>query len=233
MAWSVDNIYKFAQFLIRKNQAGGISANDLFYAWNSEQKMYQSDLLGRFQARSNGKLGSNTGLIENETILTKLAPFTKPATLTIAAGQATKPTDFVYTLAIRIVNEKVFSMAKDEIWYVKNDVIDPPSTTDGSYFYTEYLNYYSFLPNTVTSADLDYIAAPTDIVWAYTIDGDGRQVYSAAGGGGVTPTTGSVQPQWDDLSIIEITKRSLKVLGVSFKDQDFSQFGNPNIITGD
>lgn len=232
MAWNINQVYEFVKFLTKKNQSGGISASDLFYAWNAEQKAYQSDLLGRWQLRNNGKEGANTGLIENETILSKLAPFTKPTTVTISSGQGNKPSDFAYTLALRINNAKVFHVNHDQIAAMNADVIDPPSATDNCYYFTEYLGYYKFFPSTPTSAELDYIAVPTDVVWAYTFDDNNRQVYSADGGVDVTPTTGSVQPQWNDLDIIEITKRTLKTLGVRFKDGDFAQFGNSVINTG-
>lgn len=229
MSWNVDQIYGFMRFLIRKNQAGGISANDFFYAWNAEQTAYHEDLLGHWQAHSNGKSGMNTGLILNETIMTKLAPFTIPVTIPIVAALVTKPEDLIYTLAVRINNAKVTQVDASQKWSVLDDVIDPASVSTNTYYYTEYEDYYSLLPDTLPSGSatdvvLDYIAAVTDVVWGYTLDGDGRQVYDSAT---------SVQPKWNQNTIIEITKRSLKTLGVSFKDQDFAQFGNSNIITGD
>lgn len=302
MAWGVNDLYEFVKRLIRKNQAGGVSANDIFYFWNSEQTAYISDLLGRFQRINNGKEGNNTGLIENETILTKLTPFTKPATIAISSGKVTKPSDFLYALDLRISGKKVFPINKDQIYFTNEDVIDPPSTTDGTYYRTEYEDYFSILPSTATgNAALDYVAIPKDIRWAFTLDTNGRQVYNvsgitevpviyggvgyttptiafsapAAGGvqatgtltvvggvitavvmtnvgygyAGLTPTftiTGSsttpanlgspivsVQPQWNQIDIVEITKRALKSLGVSFKDSDFTNFGNSVIQSGD
>ena len=118
---------------------------------------------------------------------------------------------FAFILDVRKDGKKVFPINKDEIYFTNDDVIDPPSTTDGTYYRTEYGNNISILPSTTTgNITLDYIASPTDIVWAYTLDGNGRQVYSENGGVGVTPTTGSVQPQWLQADIIEITKRVLK-----------------------
>src|ERR1700761_8704656 len=112
MAWSVDQIYSFTKFLVNKYQSNTISAESLFYAWNSQQRMYISDLIGRFQRNNNGKGAANTGLIENEVILTKLLPFTIPVTLTVTAGQATKPTGFIYNLAARIDGEVVIMVNK-------------------------------------------------------------------------------------------------------------------------
>lgn len=209
-------------FLIRKNQSGGLSATEFGFTWNMEQSAYQTDLLGRFQKQSTSKEGVNTGLIQNEVILTKLAAFTQSTTLTATSGRVIKPLDFLYSLALRINNTKVFQVDHDQIWSVIDDVIDPPSIPDDSYYYTEYQNYYSLLPSTVTSLDLDYIQIAKDVVWAFTLVG-GRQQYDAVN---------SVQPLWDGASIIEITQRCLKTLGVSYSSQDFEQFGESKIISG-
>lgn len=223
MAWNVDQVYGFLRFLIRKNQSGNIGATEFFYTWNAEQYAYHDDLVGKWQNRNNTKEGMNTGLIQNEVIMTKLAPFTIPVTIGVVAGKATKPDDFIYTLALRINDTKVFKINHDQKWAVLDDVIDPPSIVDDSYYYLEYEDYYSFLPTTVTSVDLDYLASCTDVKWGFTIVG-GRQVYD--------PAT-SVQPKWNQNVIVEITKRALKILGVSFKDSDFTQYGESNIRTGD
>lgn len=227
--WSVDNIFKLFKFLTRKNQSGSISATDFFNAWNTEQNAYFSDLLGKWQNRSNGKSGQNTGLIMNETIMTQLAPFTIEGSVTISSGEVTKPDDFIYGLARRLllngVEYLVTKINHGQIWYVNNDVIDPPSITDHSYYIIEYEDRYNVLPSSATGdLLLDYIAQPVDVVWGYTYDANDRQVYNA----GL-----SVQPQWQTNTIIEITKRALTNFGVSYKDKDFSNFGAKNTATGD
>lgn len=229
MAWNVDDLYKFMKFLINKNQAGGINSQQFFYAWNSEQRSYMEDLLGRFQNRGNQKTGSNTGLIDTQTILQKLSPFTQNFPLVISGGDAVKPYDFIYTLAIRAYGTKYaksFPITKDQIWAVEDDVIDPPSVSGDSFFHTEYQDFFRFLPSSTSIAVLDYVGYPQDVVWAYTVNvyAYGRYQYNAAA---------SVQPQWDDNTIIEITKRTLRTLGVHFKDNEFEQFGTSVIATGD
>lgn len=223
MSWSVNDILNFTKWLTKKNQSGGISASDLFYAWNSEQRAYQNDLLGHFNAQSNGKTGANIGLIQDKTILQKLAPFTIPETLTISSGNADKPSNFLYALALRINGFDVIPINHNQKAFVNNSVIDPPSVADNKYYVSEYEDYYSFLPSTVTAASLDYIKEPQDIKWGYDIDDDGRQVYNS----GL-----SKQPQWDTNSIIEITRRTLKSIGIHFKDGDFAQYGQSNIQSG-
>jgi|SRR6185369_16272056 len=223
MAWSVDDIYRFTRFLCNKNQAGGISATDLFYAWNGEQASYHEDLLGRWQARAADKTGPNIGMIQDETVLLKLAPFTILVNIPIVSGYAPWPSDFIYGAALRINGQKVYHFNKDERWSIEEDVIDPPSIAENSYYYTEYDKKFLILPTNAPSIDLDYIASPQDIQWAYTLDGNNRQIYN--------PAT-SIQPKWTANTIIEITKRTLKGFGLHFSDKSFEEFGNSNIITG-
>jgi hypothetical protein len=224
MALTTDYLYQFSLNLIRKNQAGALASIEWARHWNDASNTYMDDLLGRFQSRSNGKTGMNTGLIENETIETKLDPFTKTDTIVVTGGNGPKPSDFAYLLALRIGADQVIHINKNQIAAVNDNVIDPPSITNGSYYYTPYLNYYSFLPNTVTSATIDYIATPVDVVWGFTFDGSGRQVYNSGT---------SVQPVWSDSSCREITKRMLVNLGVSFHDSEFTQFGTKVQMQGE
>lgn len=209
--------------MINKYQSTSYNATNFFYAWNSEQRMYMADLLGRFQARNTGKTGANTGLLENETILTKLAPFTKPATLPVVAGNATKPTDFIYGLAARVSGYEIIFINKGQIQFVQNSVIDPPSITSNAYYATEYLGYYTVFPSTVTSMELDYIADPVDVVYGTIPDGNGLPAYDPGS---------STQPQWLTPDSIEITKRTLKSIGVHFTSQDFENFGQSTINSG-
>lgn len=223
MAWSVDVIYGYVRFLVRKNQSGSISSTEFFYTWNSEQMDYFQDLKGRFNARNNGKEGINTGLIENERIEIKLAPFTKTTTVAIAAGLGNRPSDFSYLFAFRINGFPVFHINKNQIATILDSAIDPPNVSENCYYYTPYGAQYKFFPTTVTSAEIDYLGTPTDVSWAYTLDGSGRQVYNSGA---------SVQPQWNQEEIIEITERTLKKFGVSYKDGDMAQYGNSVINSG-
>lgn len=227
--WSVDNIYKLFRFLLRENQSGSISTTDFFNAWNTEQNAYFSDLMGKWQKMNNGKTGGNTGLVLNETIMTQLAPFTIAGSVAISSGSATKPDDFIYGLARRLelnsVEYLVTKINHGQKWYVNNDVIDPPSVTDGTYYIIEYEDYYDILPTSATgNLQLDYVAQPVDVVWGYTWDAQNRKVYNA----GL-----SIQPQWQQMTVIEITKRALTNFGVSYHDKDFTNFGAKNTVTGD
>jgi len=227
--WSVDDIYNFTKFLLRKNQSGTLSASNLFYSWNSEQIAFFEDLKGRWQARNMGKTGPNIGLIEDETILTKLDPFTVPASLDIAGGSSDKPVDFSFRLALRINGVDCIKINHNQIANVNNNVIDPPSITDNKFYFVDYKDSFYFLPHTlptqtITTADLDYLTQPTDIIWGFSYDAKKRQIYNSGT---------SKQPQWKQSEIVEITKRTLTGFGVSYKDKDFEQFGKAAQATGD
>lgn len=305
MALSVDYLYNFSLNLMKANQAGKLSSKEFCYHWNNSSISYQNDLLGPFQARNNGKTGANTGLIENETVMQKVSPFTTPASILITTGNVIKPLDFLYRLAFRINGTDCYKINHNQIHTVSSDTIDPPSVSDNRFYFIEYYGYYTLLPlglpvTGVAYANLDYISVPKNIVWAYTFDTLGRQVYNdfgitgldvvyggvgyttptitfsapALGGvqatgtltvsggkitgvvmtnigygyAGLTPTftiTGasttpasfglpkvSVQPQWDQASSMEITKRMFDTIGVSFKDNDFKGFGQKVELTG-
>ena len=224
MALSVDYCYKYVLNLIRKNQAGGLGNEEFENMWNGEQTAYQDDILGRFQARNNGKTGLNTGLIEDETILQKLSPFISTTTLTVTSGATDKPTDFVFRTSLMVSGYNCYKVNHNQRDAVNHSVIDAPSVTDNRYYFLEYEDYYEFLPSTVTSAVLNYVKTPPNVKWGFIYDADGRQVYNSGT---------SIQPLWDNSSTREICKRVLKSIGVSFKDADFENFGQQTIISGD
>lgn len=222
---TVDYIYNYAIELINKNQAGGLDTVKFSRLWNGESSSLFEDLLGRFQRNNNGKEGMQTGLIENETILQKLSPFTNIGTLlTVTAGLATKPARFKYRLALRSNNVDVIKINSDQFASVNNDVLgDAPSSTNSKFYFTEHLTGYKIYPSSTTSVELDYISYPVDIVYGFTRDADNRKVYDAST---------STQPLWGDGECREITERMLKKIGISFKDSDFLNFGQSVINTG-
>lgn len=224
MAWSVNDIKIKMLFLTRKNQSGA-AIDDCINAWNVEQALLHTDLLGRWQRNNNGKAGINTGLIQNETTITALAPFIKPATISISSGQVNKPSLFAYTNALRINGKEVIPINHDQIASVNGSVIDTPSVANNKYYYTEYIGYYYLLPQSVTGTlSLDYIENCTDIVWNFSLDVNNRKVYNPSG---------SVQPQWLQNEIVLITKRALTNMGISFKDSDFTNAGRVAQNTGE
>lgn len=227
---NVDYAYKYILWQMNKNQAGSVSATEFGYLYNSEQLAFTNDLLGAWQRNNNSKQGNLTGLIENQTILNKLAPCTLEVLLEFVNGYAKAPIDYLYNLGLLRNDYKMFYLTKDQIFNLKNDVIDTPSVATNTYYFTDLFtsvlsasnerHFYSF-PEISGTAKLWYIEKPTDVIWNYTITG-GKQVYNPIG---------SVDPIWDDVTAQEICNRCLKKLGVHFKDGDFVNYGNSVIQT--
>jgi hypothetical protein len=78
-------------------------------------------------------------------------------------------------------------------------------------------NGFQFAPFGIGQARISYIIEPPNMVWGYTLDGNGVPVYSAAN---------SVQPVWDDVSIMEIIARALRLIGVNLQYNDVAAYAN-------
>jgi len=221
---SIDDLYKMVLFVCNKNQAGGISNLDFQRSYNIAQSQYFSDLVGRFQQYQYGRPIPRVGLGENETVMTKLSKFIITNAVAVISGNvAIKPSNFIRLLAMRYGNLKVFRVEHDKVWSAVTSTIDPPSTT--VVYYVEYDDTWTIYPTSgISSINIDYLRKPADVVWNYTLDNDDRQVYTASG---------SVDPEWDDISAIEIATRALKILGVHFKDSDFTGYGQQVIQQGE
>jgi hypothetical protein len=102
------------------------------------------------------------------------------------------------------------------------DSIDP--VNEANAFYIEESSVWKVYPTTLATVTLKYLTLPTDIVWAYTLDGSGRPVYNPVG---------SVNPQWYDNDIDEVVARGLKIFGVSIKEGALLNYGQQVIQSGE
>jgi hypothetical protein len=101
-----------------------------------------------------------------------------------------------------------------------NSQIDP--ITSNPVFMIEDIGL-RFFPNNIGAARMSYIRKPQRIYWGFTLDGNGRKVYSPAN---------SEQPKWADVDLLEIIARILKLAGVNLKDGDVVQYANSIIQQG-
>ena len=63
------------------------------------------------------------------------------------------------------------------------------------------------------------------MVWAYTLNVNQIPVYAPTQTGvGVVPTTGSVQPVWDDATMLEVIVRALAIIGVNLQLNTVEQY---------
>jgi hypothetical protein len=210
----VNQVYKLIQFVANKNQQGFLNPSQFNLIINQAQNSYTSFLLGSLQQYMPGRPVARVELGNNSIVRQRLAPIIKATTLTIdGAGFSPYPTDYVQVDAIRTNTlQRVRFVQQDSLYSYYNSVIDP--VADNPIYLLED-NGLRFYPITLGSAKLSYVSDPVDMVWAYTLDVNGRPVYDAAN---------SVDPIWNVTSILEIVTRALSMVGVNLQAGAISQY---------
>jgi len=221
---TIDEVYQLVLYSTAKNSSQGyVSPADFNLVINQAQKSYVSYLLGSFQQYMPGRPVARVEFGQNTIIRTRLAPIIYWDTLTVDAfGFAPYPADYLQTDAMFTEEgyKRIRSVQQDHLYSYYNSVIDPIETNP---IYILEDTGFHFFPEDIGNAELSYVANPPDMIWAYTLVGDIPQ-YSENGGPSVTPTTGSVQPVWDDASILEIIVRALAIIGVNLQLQTVEQY---------
>lgn len=229
---NVNDMYRICQFAVNKAQNGYLTPSDFNLVINQAQTSYQDYLLGEFQQYQYGRPQARINYSQNENIRQRLTPLITEATLTIngSTGESPYPADYVQTDAIITSDfKRVRYVQQDSLYSYYNSEIDPIATNP---VYLIEPDKFQFYPKTLGSAILTYVKNAPDIVWAYTTV-SGRPVYAPTQTGvGVTPTTGTVQPVWDDVDLLEIITRALKLIGLNLQDGMVAQYANQITQTG-
>lgn len=228
----VNTNYQFIQFLIRKNQTGNVTPTEYQLAYNTAQRDYYDMLLGRVEQFQYGKPVARIGLGMSSKIAKDLAPFKKTnitinvtgATPPYGGGQAAYPNDFHFLAAMfDTTYRKVERIDDTKIAARLNSKINPLTDTS-SPFYVESANAWSIYPAGVSQVIINYYRLPVSVVWGYTTNSNGRAVYDP---------NSSVQPEWDDPSNDEILGRAIRLMGISFSDEEKVKFGEEVINRGE
>lgn len=223
---NVNDMYRICQFAVNKAQNGYLTPSEFNLIINQAQVSYQDYLLGEFQQYQYGRPQARVNYSQNENIRQRLSPLLAEATLTIngTTGQSPYPADYVQTDAvITSAFNRVRYVQQDSLYSYYNSQIDPIATNP---IYLLEPTGFQFYPVTLGTAILTYVKDAPEIVWAYTTV-SGRPVYAATQTGvGVTPTTGTVQPVWDNVDLLEIIARALKLIGLNLQDGQVQQYAN-------
>ncbi len=223
---NVNDMYRICQFAINKAQNGYLTPSEFNLIINQAQVSYQDYLLGEFQQYQYGRAQARINYSENENIRQRLSPLITEATLTIngTSGEAPYPADYVQAdTIITTAFKRVRFVQQDSLYSYYNSEIDPVATNP---VYLIEPTGFQFYPKTLGTALLTYVKEAPSIVWAYTTV-SGRPVYAPTQtGGGVIPTTGTVQPVWADVDLLEIIARALKLIGVNLQAGQVGQYAN-------
>ena len=219
----INEVYGLMRVIARKNQLESLSPNEFQVCFNTAQRNYYDFLVGRVEQYRYDKPTPRVGLNMTDNVVSRLMPFQKSATVTVTAGVGNKPADFNKLLAMYTpTNQRVFRIEEDRFAERLGDSIDPVNESNA--FYVEQSVSWRVYPTTITSVSVKYLSVPLNSVWAYTLDGSGRPVYTSVG---------SVQPLWNNNDIDEIVARALKILGVSIKENSLINYGQQVIAQGE
>lgn len=219
----VNTVYRTMKFIARKNQLASMPPSEFEFAFNSAQRNYYDFLIGRIEQYRYDSPKPRVGIAMTDNIMSRLTPFIQSQTLSVSSGNITKPVDFNKLLSMYTVNNYPISRIEENRLSKRiNDTIDPVSEKNS--FYVEGNSLWSIYPSTLTSIKIKYLKVPTNVVWGYNLDDNGRPVYNAST---------SVNPLWMDNDIDEIIGRALKLFGVSTKENTLIGFGSGVIQNGE
>jgi hypothetical protein len=232
---NVNDMYRICQFAVNKAQNGYLTPSEFNLIINQAQVSYQDYLLGEFQQYQYGRPQARINYSQNENIRQRLSPLIAETTLSIngTSGKSAYPNDYVQADAVRTDTfDRVRYVQQDSLYSYYNSQIDPVETNpiyllepSGFQFYPKNLGVVG-TSGTSGSAVLTYVKDAPEIVWAYTTV-SGRPVYAPTQtGAGVTPTTGTVQPVWEKVDLLEIIARALKLIGLNLQDGQVQQYAN-------
>lgn len=206
---NINEIYQIVLYSTAKNLSQGyVSPDDFNLTMNQAQKSYVSYLLGSFQQYTPGRAVARVEFGQNTIIRTRLAPIIYWDTLTVDNfGFCPYPSDYLQTDAMFTAQgyERIRCVQQDSLYSFYKSQIDP-ITTNPIYILED--TGFHFFPENIGNAELSYVGNPPNMIWGYTINGNGIPVYSSGA---------STQPVWDDASILEIIVRALAIIGVNLQ----------------
>lgn len=206
---SVNDVYLLMQFAIKKAQNGDLKPSDFNRVINVGMRSWIAWILGNFQTYQPGRPIARVELGNNSVVRQRLTPTIYGYILDInaATGVSPYPHDYLQTDTMYSIYgfKRIRYAENNQLDSYYNSVIDPIATNP---IYLIEDDNFQFYPTTQWQAKLRYVRDPQDIVWRYTEDIHGRPLYD--------PIT-SVDPIFDNLTMMEIIVRALALVGVNLQ----------------
>jgi hypothetical protein len=213
--YSVNEIYELMKYIINKDQNGYLSPAEFNNNINFAQNSYISFLLGTLQMYVPGRPISRVELGQNTVVRQRLTPSIYEYNLAVdSTGYSPYPGDFLQVDAMwSIYGYNRIRWTDQDKWYsTYNSVIDPVATNP---IYRIKDIGLQFAPENIGAAKMSYVRVPPAIIWGYTLDVNGIEVYD--------PAT-SQDPIWENTSMLEILSRALRMSGVNLQSADVSNY---------
>ena len=233
---NVNDMYRICQFAINKAQNGYLTPSDFNLIINQAQVSYQDYLLGEFQQYQYGRPQARVSYSQNEDIRQRLTPLILQTTLSpdTNTGVASYPSNFLQVDAMWETDglHRIRFVPQDSLYSYYNSEIDPIIDNP---IYLLQKDQFQFYPKNIATLSgnpiVSYVRSAPDIIWGYTLV-SGRPVYNPATYSPGPPPTGSQQPVWYDVDILEIITRALKLIGLNLQDDMIEQYANQVTQTG-
>ena len=213
---TVDDMYSIINFAINKNQNGTLIAEDFNRVIPLAESGFINYLLGTFQTYQNGRPVARVELGQNSIVRQRLSPIIKRAVLTVdGGGLCPYPTNYIQADAMWTDGTayKRIKWSDQDRWYsTVNSSIDKVATKP-IYMLTD--TGFEFAPKSIGVASLSYVQQPTAIKWAFTLDVNNRRVYDASN---------SVQPVWNNVTIMDILVRALALIGINLQLREVESY---------
>lgn len=219
----VNGLYQLAKFIMNKNQNGYLPPASFNLIIGQGQVSFTDYLLGEFQQYQYQKAQPRVQFSQNQTVRQRLSPLIYGYLLHVDnTGFSPYPGDYQQDDAMWTYYgfQKIKYVEQNQLRSYYNSRIDPYQTNP---FYLIEDRGFRFYPQSIGFAELNYVRTPPPIVWAYTLDANGRPVYDPIN---------SIQPIWYETDLYEILARSLKMIGVNIMANDITALAQDIIKNG-
>lgn len=221
---TVDDVYSIIKFAVKKNQNGTVTSNDFNRIINLASDSYKAFLCGNMEGYQVGHPLPKAEFGNNRTARQRLTPSIYNYVLNIDAitGISPYPLDYIQTDSMNSIYgvQKIRFAPQHKLVSIYNSVIDPISSNP-IYLITDY--GFQFHPSNLWRARLSYVRETPPIRWAWTLDGNGREVYDPVN---------SVDPVWDNVAIYEVIVRALALIGLNLQLGSVMQYSEQIKQTG-
>lgn len=212
MAINVNKVYRVVLAVLNKEQRGLLTPDQ----YNRLARLSQLDLIEKafhdYNRAVNRDIAFRTSTEYGDisaNIKEKIDALSKESTLSISTGTVAQPADLYKVIAISTNSRsrQIEEIQKSRLIYLNASKLTTPSSTYPVY-YLEGTDI-KVLPNTISTATIDYIKVPADPNWAFTGGGTAAYVYDSG-----SSTDFELHPSEE----IPLVTRILAYAGVIVKD---------------
>ena len=216
---TIDQAYQFVQFVLNKDQSGYISPDQFNNISPIAQMALINDRIGNVKKYRQDHPIPVYGFGMNQKTREELRMLlVKPTNLTVTAGVATIPNDYLYYDTLAVSGKQAQECTEDEIVELLNSKIKPPTAMFPKV--VVHSNGFNVYPTNSAALTVSYLRKPASPKWNYT------------GNPAVYNPTGSQDFETSETTHLEICNRILQFCGLNLKLDEIVQWSEMAEQTG-